>query len=273
MVSRKRLHWRVALLLLFGTAGCQDQFDEPVGPAREPLAFTSVALAPFIPAANSISAAHPNRYIVILKDGVPNAEQVARDLGRQYSDTVRHVYRSLPGFAGDLSSQAVDALRRNPHVAYIEQDRPAYLNETDTNAGWALGRIDQRDGPSNYEFTYASTGAGVNIYIVDSGIKVTHSDFGGRARGAWTFDPSYPADDDCNGHGTAVASVAGGTEYGVAKGAALWSVRGNDCNDWQWVSDWTAAIDWVTANHVKPAVMNFSIGVANWIDDISPGSM
>jgi subtilisin family serine protease len=128
-------------------------------------------------------------------------------------------------------------------------------------------------GPSDGYYSHPSDGTGVNIYIVDSGVWVAHPDFTGRAHGAWTYNTAYPADTDCSGHGTAVASVAAGAEYGVARGATIWSVRTNDCDNWQWVSDRVAGVDYVIAHHVKPAVLNFSVGTKNWMDDILPGSM
>jgi subtilisin family serine protease len=160
-------------------------------------------------------------------------------------------------------------------LASLEKDRPAYQGSsgTDYSAGWAVGRIDQRAGPSDNRFSYGTTGAGVNIYVVDGGVFAAHPDFGGRVRAAWTWDANYPAGQDCSGHGTAVASVAAGNDYGVAKGATIWSVRANDCDDWSWSSTLEAGIDWVTGHHIKPAVLNFSYGAPSFWDGVAPGSM
>jgi subtilisin family serine protease len=200
---------------------------------------------------------------------------MARSLAASHSTKIHYFYDyGLHGFAATLSPEAAQDLRNNPVVDYVERDRPVYANDvTEPNAGWALGRIDQRYGPSDNSFTYATSGLGVNIYIVDAGVNASHPDFGGRVHAAWTWDSNYPADTDCNGHGTAVASVAAGSQFGVAKAATIWSVRGNDCDTWSWVSTWTAAIDWVTGNHINPAVMNFSYGTTTFLDGILPGSM
>lgn len=215
------------------------------------------------------------RYIVVLRRDRADALQMSEQLASQHAISRRHTYRhALVGFASDLSAASVAALRRHPAVAYVDPDVVVEYAGTDPNAGWAVGRIDQRFGPSDGSFTYAATGAGVNIYIVDSGIKTSLADFGGRATGAWSWKPTeYPANDDCWGHGTQVAAVAAGTEWGVAKGANLRSVRVGDCDGGTPLSDWCAGIDWVTGNHVKPAVLNVSarwtnpFGVSNAIKD------
>jgi subtilisin family serine protease len=258
-----RLTAFVAASLSAGLVACS---DSPVEPAKPGSTASNQLL-------HDRLSPDPTRFIVILKRGSLSSAAVDA-LATRSSDKVYHVFHdALLGFAAKLSPNAVDALRQNPNVAYIEQDMPAYSHDPDYNAGWGLGRIDQRDGPSDYVFTSDKTGAGVNIYIVDSGIQTSHQDFDGRAHGMWTWDGNYPPNQDCNGHGTAVASVAGGREYGVAKQATLWSVRINDCDTWSWVSTIVSGIDWVAGHHIKPAVMNLSYGVNNWVDDLAPGSM
>ncbi len=144
-----------------------------------------------------------------------------------------------------------------------------------------MDRIDQRNLPLNGQFTSAFDGTGIKIYIVDSGVLSSHSDFGGRVTGGHSVGSvSGSQHNPCNPHGTRVASVAAGTEFGVAKNATIIPVRANapppysPCSNWAFVSQWVSAINWVIGDHTSgPAVMNFSVGVANWIDDITPGSM
>ena len=124
---------------------------------------------------------------------------------------------------------------------------------------WGLDRIDQRDLPMNGTYTYTNTGAGVNVYNIDSGIRPTHQEFGGRAfLAADVIGDGYNGQ-DCSGHGTAVAGIIGGSTHGVAKGVRIHSVRVYDCSGYGWVSNFIAGIDWVTANHVKPAVANIEV--------------
>jgi subtilisin family serine protease len=125
---------------------------------------------------------------------------------------------------------------------------------------WGLDRSDQRDLPLNQSYIYNATGRGVTAYIVDSGINATHVEFGGRVRNGVNFITTLPPE-DCNGHGTHVAGVVGGSVHGVAKDVSLVSVRVLDCQNRGFTSDMVAGIDWAMDDHQngQAAVMNLSI--------------
>lgn len=212
----------------------------------------------------------------MLKDNVVNPRARALALATQHGKVTHHIFENaLRGFAATLSPTAVAVLRSLSDVAYIELDRKAAIHGVDITPGWGLDRIDQRTLPLSGQFSSTYDGTGVKIYIVDTGVLASHSDFGGRVTTGWTHSSSYPATLPCNSHGTDVAGVAAGSEYGVAKNATIVPVRASSqCDGWGWVSTWTAGIDWVTGDHTSgPAVLNFSVGTSEFIDDISPGSM
>jgi subtilisin family serine protease len=211
----------------------------------------------------------PGSYIVVLKPGVAAApgapglstSLVALDFAVRYGGTVTYLYEhALSGFAIRLPERAARALARDPRVDYVEEDSVVEAIATQQNATWGLDRIDQRDRPLSTTYTYDTTASNVNAYIIDTGIRTTHVDFGGRAvHGTDTVGDGQNGN-DCNGHGTHVAGTVGGATWGVAKGVRLFRVRVLSCSGSGSNSGVIAGVDWVRANHIKPAVANMSLG-------------
>lgn len=186
--------------------------------------------------------------------------QALRSLGLEGAQ-VRQVYTfALQGLAVQLSDEQLNRLRRDDRIAYIEADQAVEVWATQSPATWGLDRIDQRDLQLSNSYTYSQTGAGVHVYIIDTGIRRTHVEFGGRIGNGYDAVTPGGAGDDCNGHGTHVAGTVGGSTYGVAKGVILHPVRVLDCNGSGSNSGVIAGVDWVAQSHRKPAVANMSLG-------------
>jgi subtilisin family serine protease len=204
-----------------------------------------------------------DRYIVVLeKDATAESGRRARSEARGLGATIHHRYQhAIRGFSATLSGRALQALRDNPRVSYVEPDRVVTTVDTQSPATWGLDRIDQRNLPLSNSYTYNATGSGVKAYIIDTGIRFSHTQFGGRAVSGYDAVDGGSAD-DCNGHGTHVAGSVGSTTYGVAKSVQLVGVRVLNCQGSGTTSGVIAGVDWVTGNHLagQPAVANMSLG-------------
>jgi subtilisin family serine protease len=208
----------------------------------------------------------PNNYIVVLDQdptGDGDEGKAAADadevIGKTRSGKVKHVYaHAIVGFSAEMTEEDAIVVSDDPRVAYVEEDSEMEIVVTQSPVTWGLDRIDQRDRPLSNSYTYTSTGSGVNAYIIDTGIRVTHTQFGSRASVA--YDAIGGNGIDCHGHGTHVAGTVGGSTYGVAKAVRLYAVRVLNCSGSGSTSGVIAGVNWVTANRVSPAVANMSLG-------------
>ncbi len=242
--------------------------------AAAAMAIATVTALPAAAQGEILGAGSPDAiagsYIVVYRDGVVGTTAAAVEartsgLAAKHQAKVERTYSSaLRGFAAAMSEAQAKRLAADPVVAYVEQNQRVRITGTQSpTPSWGLDRIDQRDLPLNNSYTYPdNTGGGVRAYIIDTGVRVSHSDFGGRAvHGRDTVDNDNDAS-DCNGHGTHVAGTVGGTAYGVAKGVTLVAVRVLDCQGSGTLAGVAAGVDWVTGNNTGRAVANMSLGAS-----------
>ncbi|MDX3663235.1 S8 family peptidase [Streptomyces sp. ID05-26A] len=199
-------------------------------------------------------------FIVKLKEGGVTAS--AQTLGSRFGGQVGHVYDTVfQGFSVKMSDAQARRLAADPSVEYVERDQVVSIQATQVNPpSWGLDRIDQRNLPLDQRYTYNSTGSGVNAYIIDTGVRITHRDFGGRAKNGYDFVDNDAVAQDGNGHGTHVAGTVAGTLHGVAKQANIIGVRVLNNSGSGTIAGVVAGVNWVASNHVKPAVANMSLG-------------
>ncbi|MFF9567178.1 S8 family serine peptidase [Streptomyces sp. NPDC014685] len=198
-------------------------------------------------------------YIVMLDGKADKAE-----LAKEYGGKLKRNYSSaINGFsASGLSLAEAKRLAADPAVSKVVQNKKFHISETQQNPpSWGLDRIDQTETTGDNAYTYPdSAGEGVTAYVIDTGVRITHEEFEGRATSGYDAVDDDDSADDGNGHGTHVAGTIAGATYGVAKKADIVAVRVLDDSGSGTTEQVVAGIDWVTENHEGPSVANMSLG-------------
>lgn len=202
------------------------------------------------------------QYIIRFNDSADLNSEVA-ELKKQNAPVGKQFTRVFKGLVASLNATQLAAYSNRPSVASISEDLVVTAYETQLSpSAWGIDRIDQQYLPLSSSYNYGSSGAGVQIYVVDTGIRSTHQEFTGRVNTGFSAIADTNGTQDCNGHGTHVSSIAAGTTFGVAKSATLTPVRVLGCDGSGTTSGVISGLDWIAGQYVSgsKAVVNMSLG-------------
>jgi subtilisin family serine protease len=257
MNARKGLF---AILGGLGVWACGPAPSEEATQGGSALADDTASTARFIDKKEAL----PGEFIVVFASAV-DAPARTRALSAQYNARVVHTYENvLNGFAARMSEADARSLASDPSVKYVERNGVKHTSELQPNATWGIDRVDQTSLPLDRQYHYSLTGRGVNAVVIDTGVDARQADFEGRVTRGFNAISTGAEDDttDLHGHGTHVAGTIGSKSWGLAKEATIVPVRvcnaSGECTD----ADIIKAVDWVTRNVAKPAVVNMSLGGA-----------
>jgi len=202
------------------------------------------------------------RYIVVFEEpkdalarGAMDVNADAQDLATSFSANVHETWEhALHGFAAEMDEADAERMAEDPRIAFVQEDGVVHASGTQTGATWGIDRIDQTDRPLSGTYVYPNDGSGVTAYIIDTGIKVSHTGFGGRARAGYSAINDGRGSDDCNGHGTHVAGTVGSATWGVAKNVQLVAVRVLGCDGSGSDSGVVSGMNWVAQNRSGASV-------------------
>lgn len=256
------------LTLLASAAALPAASAQATHPTHDTAPPVRSSMAPLHRSADAV----PGQYIVTLQSGIDPS-----DFAKKFGVApMFHYTKVFSGFASTFDATQLDAVRRTPGVASVEQNATVTAEDLHgataggtpsghrtaraAAASWGLDRIDQRNLPLDDQFSTIGEGQGGTAYVLDTGIDYANSEFGGRAVPGYDAIGDGRNGQDCEGHGTHVAGTIGGSTYGVARQATLVSVRVLDCNGEGTLAGIIAGMDWVAQNAHQPAVANASLG-------------